>query len=326
MKAKKRVKKVSPGNDLVGARLQKDHDLRLLASDYRRELRKARAGKDANAVTVVIKKFLPQVRKLTNRIDPPVSPLLAFSPPWPPDFQKFPGLPPILPPHAMGLDFLEFAQHPVTICEVNEEFSLENAAFRIFKRIPEEQNAWAQERAGKAALGRAAAGRAFASSVATVAFGYVSEFTVPDLTGEISIKVESALNAAFSWIEANPVEEGHAKATATSKCQVICLGEGGTGRMYEALPWVLVDFDAYDEILFEQFFNTSAVHPLNIVLPQEFSKYVYVYEIVELVADAPDEHAYIEGAFTWSPTKITMKAGCRTFFLGTHRHFMREVR
>ena len=161
MKATKRGKKVFPGNDLVDARLQKDHDLRLLASEYRRKLLKARAGKDANAATVVIKKFLPQVRKLTNRIDPPVSPLLAFSPPWPPDFQKPPELPPILPPHAMGLDFLEFAKQPITICDVYEVFSLESAAFRIFKQIPEEQNPLAEERAGKAAVGRAAAGRAF---------------------------------------------------------------------------------------------------------------------------------------------------------------------
>jgi len=326
MKGAKQRKPVFPGNDLVDARLRKGYDLRLLASEYRREIMKARAGKNAAATAVVIRKFLPKVRKISDTIDPPVSPLLAFCPPWPPEFDKFPGLPPILPPHAMGLDILDLARQPVTICDVHEEFSIENAAFRVFERNPDDRNAWAEERAGKAAIGRAAAGRAFSSSVATVAFGYVSEFSIPESASEPSLSVVSAVNASFSWIEANPVEEGYARATATSECQVICFGENGTGRMFSAPSRVLVDFAAYDEILFEQFLNTSAGHTLNIAVPQEFSKHVYVYEMVELVADAPGEHAYIEGAFTWSPTKITMKAGCRTFSFGTRRRYMREER
>jgi hypothetical protein len=326
MKATKHGKSVFPGNDLVDAKLQKDYDLRLLASEYRRELFNARAGKDAAAVAVVIKKFLPKVRKLSDAIDPPVSPLMAFYPPWPPGFNKPPELPPILPPHAMGLDILDLARQPITICDVHEEFLIESAAFRVFAQNPNDQDAEAQERAGKAAVGRAAAGNAFTSSVATVAFGYVSEFSIPDSVGETSLKVGSALNASFSWIEANPVEEGYARAAAKSECQVICFGESETGRMYTAPSQVLVDFAAYNEILFEMFLNTSAVHTLNIALPKEFSKHVYVYEIVELVADAPGEHAYIEGAFTWSPTNITMKAGCRTFSFGARRRYMREER
>ena len=314
MKKKRQEEPAIPGEALVGASLRQEHNLRLLASQYRRERLQARAGKDAAATIAVIKKFIPEIQKLTANMDPPVSPLIAICPPWPPGppgYEKYRGLP-ILPPHVLGL---ELEPRSVTICSVNEAFTIENAFFGVFLADPAGECAWAQERPGKAAKARACAGVSFPSPVASVSFGYVSQFAIPESSEDTILEIASVINALFSWVEANPVEEGYARVIATSRCQVICMNQSGTGRLFEAPPRVLVDFVAQNETLFEQGYFASGGHAMNLKVPKEFAKYAYLYEIVDLVADAPGEHAYIEGTFTWSPLKISMKAGCRTIVL-----------
>jgi len=288
MKKKRQEEPAIPGEALVGASLRQEHNLRLLASQYRRERLQARAGKDAAATIAVIKKFIPEIQKLTANMDPPVSPLIAICPPWPPGRAN---------------------------SSVNEAFTIENAFFGVFLADPAGECAWAQERPGKAAKARACAGVSFPSPVASVSFGYVSQFAIPESSEDTILEIASVINALFSWVEANPVEEGYARVIATSRCQVICMNQSGTGRLFEAPPRVLVDFVAQNETLFEQGYFASGGHAMNLKVPKEFAKYAYLYEIVDLVADAPGEHAYIEGTFTWSPLKISMKAGCRTIVL-----------
>lgn len=317
MKAKTAKQDVSE-RGLIEARLRKNRERDFLFSHYRREIQKAKAAKGRTAVIDVVKKYLPKIDKLNKDIKPPLPPRQAFLRPGLPDIPDAGRFRPV-PPRGLGLDRLDFEFKPVTICDVYENYVLENAAFSVFERSPASPDAVATERSGKSASAKASAGNAFGTPEAFVSFGYISALALPEVGQVISLKTVSSLNAGFSWAEANPVSQGFASVAALSICQVVCYDESGNLRLFEAPAQTLVSLEAQDEILGGGPFSRSSRHELRIDVPQGYSRQITVYEVVELRAYAPNEHAYISGSFTWNPTEMTAKAGCRTYALVPHR-------
>lgn len=277
---------------------------------YRAALSKALAAGDAAALEKVLAKAGLDEKLL--KLPPPVPPSSYFFPfpePFPPkpdphDFMWEPDL--------MRLERFRVRESLGVFCKFGQSLSV--AAATYFEEAAE-GSAQSTEQSGKAASAQASAGQSTAGqpTFSRAACGYRSSFTVPAADHVITATVSSALNAYFGWVEANTHSTlggsgggGYARVAARASLSL----SGGSETVTEGPVEILAgEVSGPDQIFFESG-PAGMFADAKITLPSGGPYDVQVEERIELIAEASDGHAYIQGAFTWNPLGVDMLGDC----------------
>ncbi len=277
---------------------------------YRAALSKALVAGDAAALEKVLAKKGLDERLF--KLPPPVPPSFCFFPfpdPFPPkpdphDFMWEPDL--------MRLERFRVLELLGVFCRFGQSLSV--AAATYFEEAAE-GSAVCAGLSGKAASARASAGQSTAGqpTLSRAACGYRSSFTVPAADHEIVATVSSALNASFSWVEANTHSTvggsgggGYARVAARAG---LSLSYGSQTVTEGPVEFLAGEVSGPDQIYFESG-PAGMLTDAKITLPSGGPHDVQVEERVELIAEASNGHAWIQGGFTWDPLGVDMVGDC----------------
>jgi len=310
--------------DQVSGRSAQLQALATLQGQYRAALARARSAGDSPLAERTIRSFAPRIHKQLARMkssafpggalfSPPSGPPWPPgppgppNPPWPPPNQPFD---PDWPNGVPGLPGLDFP--PFTICEVLETRTCTDAEYHD---LGTDGSAKATEIAGKRAAAYATAGIAAEAGYGFVECGYLTIIPLPETELPLSVEIRTGLRALFTWIEANPVSEGYARATGEA---LIYIGDG-SGGLLESDYRLLVDAEADDTIVQQQGIERLWNPGFKFTVQPGGTGMIVVLETTSLRAYAPGEHAYISAGFRWEPLRVTLRAGCQHIRAVGHR-------
>jgi len=194
------------------------------------------------------------------------------------------------------------------ICDLRQSLEIKSATYVVLDSDPEFHS---NANPAKFIHSHTSADPYWSDDSGLIHSGYITDINVPAADGVTSLTITSALQASFSWVEANAIGNDMVSHVSASGHAWL----SGPSEFQAASPVTLVSFTAANGQVLSHYdmpaLTFDVLFELNISMPAGSGVNVQVYETVFLNAVTPNGHAHISGSFTWQPLRVTMREGCR---------------